>query len=148
MGQKVSKSKKDDAIPDELIAFELNGQVLDADYLGKSYLSLKEFVPQAPDELSSIPEYFLPFSSVYTVLKPDFNGLENGYLSDANGIWYLTYQTDLDDITGQMFDWWHRACDSSDKYRWTQPFSHKSCEWESKFYETKISKRTTGNPSS
>ena len=39
-------------------------------------------------------------------------------------------------VDGDLFDWWFRQCDDSEKYRWAHPESNISCTWDPTFYRS------------
>jgi DAPG hydrolase PhiG domain len=129
--------------PDRLIA-ELNGgKVNPDDYLSKSSYALDEF----EDIKSGVSEAedAVDIHFAHKLLDPGYMALENGYVRRSDGIWYIACLTNLDsNITGEMFDWWFRHCDNTERYRWWHPNDHISCTWDPSFFATQPYEREFG----
>eukprot|EP01031_Cornospumella_fuschlensis_P038747 gene38747-47109_t len=124
----------DDLISPENLVTELNGRIVQEDYLGLSMAALKSFQPQAPqtDETGA-----LDLEDLSVLLEPGHSPvLEHGYAKRSDGTLYVAVLSDFGyEISPEMLDWWFSQCDSGDKYRWWHPLAHTGvCEFDAPFY--------------
>lgn len=73
------------------------------------------------------------------------NYLENGYLRNSDGSLFISTITNLGvELNGEMFDWWFRNCDDSNKYKWWHPKDHISGTWDDSYFNTPSIERKNG----
>jgi hypothetical protein len=99
----MSQKKQEDAIQDELLTFELaGGELLEEDYLGRSYLFLKDYEPDEPKPNDEKFKY-LDFLSAYKLLDPvEYNSkYNNGYIRDRTGCWLISCIADVGNCSGK-----------------------------------------------
>lgn len=105
------------------------------DYYARSIHLLDNFVMDDPTQGKFDPADALSIDEAYRLVEQGYLNLEHGYTRMKDGSWYIACLTDLGhDINGEMFDWWFRNCDDTEKFRWWHPKEHVSCSYEPQFY--------------
>ena len=80
------------------------------------------------------------------MLNSGHQEMEHGYVRRVDGSWYIACHTDLGDAcNGEMFDWWFRNCDNTERYRWWHPRDHIEGEWNPQFYSVQPPDRVFGH---
>lgn len=125
---------------------ELNGGASREDYLARSMMVLSTFQIRDPTNGKFNASSFVDISMAQQMLKPGHQELEHGYVRRSDGTWYIACHTDLGDgCNGEMFDWWFRNCDNTERYRWWHPKDHIEGEWNPQFYAVQPPDRVFGH---
>jgi len=121
-------------VPGELLLSALStSKTNHEDFLGKSMSGLKNH--EFPEHISNLNESAaFPFSERYKLLYKGDLELENGYAQHGDGTWFSACSTDIGECTGDMYKWWINNCDTSEKFKYTHPYHHISCNWDSAFH--------------
>ena len=123
------------AVRPELLVSELIGEVREDDYYARSTHLLDNFVIDDPTQGKFDPADALTIDEAYRLVNQGYLNLEHGYARMNDGSWYVACLTDLGhDVNGEMFDWWFRNCDNTEKFRWWHPADHCTGTWEPQFY--------------
>lgn len=134
------------AVRPELLVSELIGEVKEEDYYARSTHLLDNFVMDDPTQGKFDPADALPIDEAYKLVNQGYLNLEHGYVRMADGSWYVACLTDLGhEVNGEMFDWWFRNCDNTERYRWWHPADHISGNFEPQFYSVMPQERTRGH---
>ena len=87
----------------------------------------------------------LPFRDVKRIFDGDKAYLEEGYIRNNDGSWYVSVITDFgNEVNGDMFDWWFRNCDNTEKYRWWHPKDHITGTWDNSYFDISAKERKKG----
>lgn len=144
MGQTASQDATH--IRPELLISELIGEVKDEDYVARSTQLLDRFQIEDPTQGRFNPKDGVELEDAFTLANPGYLNLEHGYVRLPNGSWYIAVLTDLGyEVNGEMFDWWFRNCDNSEKYKWWHPNDHVSCTWDPQFFAVMPHEREKGH---
>lgn len=133
------------AVKFEYLASELIGEIVEDDYLALAMAALESFQPEQPIPSDCNPRNVINFSQAYLLQSQENFPLENGYVRASDGSWYIACKVDLGEITGEMFDWWFRACENTERFRWWHPKNHKSAEWDLQLFATPLCDRSAGS---
>jgi hypothetical protein len=68
-------------------------------------------------------------SEVHPLLDPTPMPLEVGYERLSDGVLHVANRTDMQDCTGEMFEWWFRFRPDTQQYIWWHPVDHISSHW-------------------
>jgi len=130
----------------ELLVSELIGEVKEDDYYARSTNLLDNFVMDDPTQGRFDPADALSLDEAFKLVNPGYLNLEHGYTRMSDGTWYVACLTDLGyDVNGEMFDWWYRNCDSSEKFRWWHPNDHSKGTWDPQFFAVMPQERKKGH---
>jgi hypothetical protein len=144
MGQ--GTSSPNGVVRPELLVSELIGEVKESDYYARSTHLLDNFVMDDPTQGKFNPEDALSIDEAYKLVNQGYLNLEHGYVRCEDGSWYIACLTDLGhEVNGEMFDWWYRNCDESQRFRWWHPRDHFSCTYEPQFYAVMPQERQRGH---
>lgn len=144
MGQGTSSPSS--VVRPELLMSELIGEVKESDYFARSTHLLDNFVMDDPTQGRFNPEDALSLDEAYKLVSPGYLNLEHGFVRAADGSWYIACLTDLGhEVNGEMFDWWYRNCDETQRFRWSHPRDNVSCTYEPQFYAVMPQERQRGH---
>jgi hypothetical protein len=144
MGQ--GTSSPNGVVRPELLVSELIGEVKESDYYARSTHLLDNFVMDDPTQGKFNPEDALSIDEAYKLVNQGYLNLEHGYVRCEDGSWYIACLTDLGhEVNGEMFDWWYRNCDESQRFRWWHPRDHFACTYEPQFYAVMPQERQRGH---
>ena len=116
MGCNASKGNYETAaIKGELLVSELLGKIEDNDYFAKAMTVLENFVIEPPNADECKSENYLDVQHAYKLCDDGYLPLENGYARGADGTWCIACKIDLENVTGEMFEWWFRACENTER---------------------------------
>lgn len=148
MGSNHSSEEDSKCVKPELLASALLAEVRDDDYFAMSMHTLAEFKCEDDSSLSSAytASDALALEEAYKLAEPGRLNMENGYVRCHDGTFNVAVSTNLGtEISGEMFDWWIRQCDNSEKFRWWHPESHKSATWNPQFFAAMPHERQVGH---
>ena len=87
-------------------------------------------------------EYTSNIDDSHKMSEPEPFQMENGYARCRDASINIASKHDLGKaITGQMITWWYNNCENSSQFKWTHPYSHKSFEFDQKFYSSMSEER-------
>lgn len=124
-----------DSIKPQQIIRELNnGELLNDDYYGRSYDLLPDIDTTIPARANQAAENTFQIFELHKLLDSNYNSLEHGFTRMKDGLWYMATKTPLENVTGDMVEWWFNHCDSSDRFKWWHPTSNMHGEYDPTFY--------------
>jgi hypothetical protein len=71
----------------------------------------------------------LDLSEAGRLLDPAPMRIETGFERLANGVLHVACRTDLQAVTGAMFEWWFRFRPDTQQYIWWHPVDHVFSDW-------------------
>lgn len=145
MGQSQSAAQTDH-VRAELLVSALIGEVKEEDYFARSTHVLDNFKMDDPTQGRFNPADAVELEDAFVLANPGYLNLEHGYVRLKNGSWYIAVLTDLGyEVNGEMFDWWFRHCDNTEKYKWWHPQDHITGNWDPQYYAVMPHERKEGH---
>lgn len=120
--------------PQKIITELNNGQLLNDDYYGRSYELLPDIDTSVPPKTTQATQNTFHIYELHKILDPTFSSLEHGFKRMEDGLWYMATKTTLENVTGEMIEWWFNHCDSTDRFKWWHPISNVHGEYDPTFY--------------
>ena len=131
--------------PQKIITELNNGELLPDDYYGRSYEVLQNMFNDnnnttntsnihIPSKSDIENDHILQLYELHHILDSNMNHLEHGFCRLNDGSWYLAVTTPLDNVSGEMFEWWFNHCDSTERFMWWHPTCNGHGEYDPTFY--------------
>jgi hypothetical protein len=124
-----------ESVKPQKIVTELNdGELLNDDYYGRSFDLLPTINTSIPSRANQDRENIFQLYELHKILDVNYSSLEHGFRRMSDGTWYIASKTKLENVTGEMVEWWFNHCDSSERFKWWHPTSNVHGEYDPTFY--------------